>query len=156
VDASDPADAAVDAALELAHAEGSTLCFCHVIDVKETLLRAAKDGQDAAPILHEMRDQASALLAAAVSRAHAQQITTRTRIVEEAPIEGILQAARAEEASAIVIGTHGRRGIRRLILGSVAEGVVRHAELPVLVTPTRPPLPLANLALSGEAVQHRS
>lgn len=51
----------------------------------------------------------------------------------EFPAEQIAQLAADLEADLIVVGTHGRRGLRRLLLGSVAEGVVRHAPCPVFV-----------------------
>ena len=44
----------------------------------------------------------------------------------------ILDAARADGAELIVMGTHGRTGVRRLLLGSVAEHVLRHADCPVV------------------------
>lgn len=55
----------------------------------------------------------------------------------EFPAEEIAQLAADLEAELIVVGTHGRRGVRRLVLGSVAEGVVRMARGAVLVV--RPP-----------------
>ncbi|HEX3853407.1 MAG TPA: universal stress protein [Polyangiaceae bacterium] len=51
----------------------------------------------------------------------------------EAPAQEIAQIAADLEADLIVVGTHGRRGISRLLLGSVAEAVVRLAQCPVLV-----------------------
>ena len=57
----------------------------------------------------------------------------------EFPAEEIAQLGSDLEADLIVVGTHGRRGVRRLVLGSVAEGVVRLARGPVLVV--RPPEP---------------
>jgi nucleotide-binding universal stress UspA family protein len=47
--------------------------------------------------------------------------------------DAILSAAKACDADLIVIGSHGRRGLTRLVLGSVAEDVVRRAPCPVLV-----------------------
>ena len=55
----------------------------------------------------------------------------------DAPAEEIAQLASDLEASLVVIGTHGRRGVRRLLLGSVAEGVVRLSPCATLVI--RPP-----------------
>ncbi len=53
--------------------------------------------------------------------------------------ECILRAAREYHADLIICGTHGRRGIRRLLVGSDAEYVVRHAPVPVLlVRPVEP------------------
>jgi hypothetical protein len=58
------------------------------------------------------------------------------------PVDEIVALARQIGADLIVLGTHGRRGLRRLWLGSVAEHVVRSATCPVLVVrPTRPPAP---------------
>jgi nucleotide-binding universal stress UspA family protein len=48
------------------------------------------------------------------------------------PAEAILQTAEAENVDLIVLGTHGRRGLTRLLMGSVAEAVVRRAACPVL------------------------
>ncbi len=56
-----------------------------------------------------------------------------THVRSEAPATEISQLAADLEANMIVVGTHGRRGIKRLLLGSVAEGVVRMAPCEVLV-----------------------
>jgi nucleotide-binding universal stress UspA family protein len=55
------------------------------------------------------------------------------RILEGAPAEEIVRLAREESARMIVIDTHGRTGAKRLLMGSVAEGVVRNAPCPVVV-----------------------
>jgi nucleotide-binding universal stress UspA family protein len=60
-----------------------------------------------------------------------------THIRLDAPAEEISQLASDLEAELVVVGTHGRRGVRRMLLGSVAEGVVRLAPCAVLVV--RPP-----------------
>jgi universal stress protein A len=51
------------------------------------------------------------------------------------PAEAILRTARTRNASLIVMGTHGLGGIRRLLLGSTAEHVLRRSEWPILVVP---------------------
>jgi nucleotide-binding universal stress UspA family protein len=53
-------------------------------------------------------------------------------VVDNDARDAILQAARASRADLIVIGTHGRRGLSRVLLGSVAEDVLRRAPCPVL------------------------
>lgn len=52
---------------------------------------------------------------------------------DEYPAEGIIQTANSKSCDLIVIASHGRRGIRRAILGSVANEVVTHSSVPVLV-----------------------
>ena len=54
------------------------------------------------------------------------------RFLRGHPAETIVEVAAAEEADLIVMGTHGRTGVHRLLMGSVAESVVRHAPCPVL------------------------
>jgi len=59
-------------------------------------------------------------------------VPTATRVVAGEPGWAIVAAAKDCQADLIVMGTHGRKGISRLLLGSVAEHVMRHAPCPVL------------------------
>jgi len=54
------------------------------------------------------------------------------RLITGDPATGIVQLAKEEGADLIVLGTHGRTGFKRLVMGSTAEAVVRHASCPVL------------------------
>jgi len=56
-----------------------------------------------------------------------------TRVRRGQPVEQILAAAREEAADLIAMTTHGRTGPARLLFGSVAEGVLRHADIPVFL-----------------------
>ena len=57
-----------------------------------------------------------------------------TRVVESnTPWRGILETATELGADIIVMGSHGRRGLEKLVLGSVAQRVISHAHVPVLV-----------------------
>ena len=58
-----------------------------------------------------------------------------TKLRVSLPLEGILAQARESKAGLIVMGTHGRTGFRRLVLGSVTEAVMRQAEVPVIAVP---------------------
>jgi nucleotide-binding universal stress UspA family protein len=60
-------------------------------------------------------------------------------VVLDAPAFGVTRLASALDADLIVVGSHGRHGVVRWLLGSVAEGVVRQASCPVLVVPPAPP-----------------
>jgi nucleotide-binding universal stress UspA family protein len=57
---------------------------------------------------------------------------TEVRLVEAMPVDGILRLTRDIKADLIVMGTHGRSGVNRLMLGSVAERLLRESEVPVL------------------------
>lgn len=54
------------------------------------------------------------------------------RLIEGTPAQAIVETAAAEDVQMIVMGTHGRSGMARLVMGSVAEEVVRNAQCPVL------------------------
>jgi nucleotide-binding universal stress UspA family protein len=59
-------------------------------------------------------------------------VTVETEIIEGSPSREIIRAAEANDCDLIVMGTHGRGGLDRLLLGSVAEKVVRSAPIPVM------------------------
>jgi nucleotide-binding universal stress UspA family protein len=87
-------------------------------------------------------DQARAELQARArglqDRAATAGVGVRLLIWEGEPAESVLEAAAAESVSMIVIGSHGRRGMDRLVLGSVSDRVVREASVPVVVARARP------------------
>jgi nucleotide-binding universal stress UspA family protein len=73
--------------------------------------------------------------------AHFQGLTVRGLVLSGYPAEEILRAAEKHHADLIVMGTHGRTGIDRIIFGSVAEKVVIAAPCPVLTVKPRPVAP---------------
>lgn len=64
-------------------------------------------------------------------RATFERVVTHIRV--GAPADEVAQLAADLDADLVIVGTHGRRGVRRLLLGSVAEGVMRLAHCPVFV-----------------------
>ena len=67
-----------------------------------------------------------------VAKAKAAKVRVRTLLLDGTPADRIVRAARSYHADVIVIGTHGRTGLARIFLGSVAERVVGTAPCPVL------------------------
>jgi nucleotide-binding universal stress UspA family protein len=61
-------------------------------------------------------------------------VDAEVRLVQGHPVSEILSAAKKDKPDLIVLGTHGRTGMKHLLIGSVAENVVRFAPCPVLVT----------------------
>ena len=61
----------------------------------------------------------------------------QTHLLRGSTVQAILTFAKDVEADAIVMGTHGRTGLRHLLLGSVAEGVIRQASVPVTIVPPK-------------------
>jgi nucleotide-binding universal stress UspA family protein len=83
--------------------------------------------------VEERREAAKAYLAGLVAEMKAKGIEAETRVRRGEPVEEILAAAREEDADLIAMTTHGRTGPARLLFGSVAEGVLRHASVPVFL-----------------------
>ncbi|MFA9426078.1 universal stress protein [Natronorubrum sp. A-ect3] len=114
-DGSGPANAALEYAGEIAARENLTVHILHVIDTDA-------DPADASEPVTEGREWAGDTGAPVIDEVHTGE-----------PQEAILEYAATHDVDAIVMGTRGRRGVGRLLLGSVTEAVVRDAAVPVLV-----------------------
>ncbi len=136
-----PLDGSVTAAAGLEHAlrlgkdQGATLCLLHVVHdyLEQDGLRGTVRSED---LLRALRARGERILGDAEARAKAAGVTARTDTVDIAtgPVgEAIVEYLKIWPADLIVLGTHGRRGLRRLVLGSDAEFVVRTTPVPVLL-----------------------
>ena len=139
VDGSVVSNFGLDQAILLASEQHATLCILHVVE--EYVLVQSVD----APVYVEglweaLRETGKKTLSAAVAKAERRGVTTRSILAESVarPVaEVILEQAKKCHADLIVLGTHGRRGMSRLVMGSDAEGVIREATVPVLLVRTR-------------------
>lgn len=90
-----------------------------------------------APELAEKREEqmkeAKASVAATAKTLQAAGFAVKTRVVEADARSAILDVAEESRADLIVLGSHGRRGLQKFLLGSVAESVARHARCSVLI-----------------------
>ena len=92
-----------------------------------------------ARMFEEQRQVADAELVKAGDRARAGGLTVETTVKGGQPAREILALADRAQADMLVIGTHGRGGVEHLLLGSVAEKIMRKASCPVLVVPPGAP-----------------
>ena len=120
---------ATDRAFDLAHRHGAELLVVSVIEPKD--LRHQSGRQDIR--WDEIRDRRHDAAQALVARGRAAGVTVSFLVWTGDPGDSIVSAAEAENVDLVVVGTHGRGTIGRLLLGSVSEHVVRHAPCPVLV-----------------------
>lgn len=74
-------------------------------------------------------------LEAAATRLRADGVDAEAHVYYDRPAHAILDAARRHHADLIVMSTHGRSGLGRMIYGSVADDILRHADVPVLLVP---------------------
>jgi universal stress protein A len=124
-------------AAETAIKDHAELVLVHIAEPRTWI------GMSEAPLpadaIQQMADDEQAHLDAAVAEARALGVATVTsHMLTGAPADAIVEIARADRAiDLIVMGTHGRTGLRHAVLGSVAEKVVRLAPCAVLVTRPR-------------------
>ncbi len=123
---SNPAEAE---ALRLAAGLGARLIAVSVIDPGTLKMPG---GRYSARV-DQVRDERESAAQALVARAHEMGVPTAFLVWEGDPGEAIVDAASAERADLIVLGTHGRRGVNRSLFGSVSDHVVRNAPCPVVV-----------------------
>jgi nucleotide-binding universal stress UspA family protein len=125
-DGSAAAEAAVDHATTLARAFDATV---HVMSVVEPIPAVEMD----AAIVHErLRESADRAVARATDRLDAAGVPHTSSVHDGGAHRTILAQAGERDADMVVMGTHGRTGVGRVLLGSVTERVVRRADVPVL------------------------
>ena len=128
VDGSPAAELALRFACDLARAEGTRVTLCGVIDEVDSRW----DDLDRSEFLEvEKKKHAKRLLDESKALAQSLGADVATSLRQGKAADEILAAAAGAEADCIMMGTHGRAGIPRFILGSVAEGVLRASTVPV-------------------------
>lgn len=133
-DGSDDSDAAVEAALDLAHDTSGRLLVLTVVPEGSS----PDDGDGGARATEAARDDHHVVLATdrtndIVDHAVEWGLEATPLVWEGEPADAILAAAVSEGADVIVIGSSGRKGVGRMLLGSVSDDVVRRPEVPVMV-----------------------
>ena len=120
-------------ALGLAQREHATLLLLHVLTPPSPFVPIGGDMPSSyLALLDAARRDARRRLAALLGRARAAGTRAQARLAEGGPVDEILKIDRRWRPDLIVIGTHGRGAVRRFLMGSVAEHVVRRASRPVL------------------------
>lgn len=137
VDFSETSLHAVRLAVKVAREHHTPITLAHI----GAVIWAGAPGLDVAgptPILTQWNDEIAREHHAALQRVAREEIPAeipfKCMVKEGVPDTAILEAVRESGADLVVMGTHGRRGLDRLFLGSVAENVLRSSPVPVLVT----------------------
>lgn len=129
-DGSAEGEQAVAHAVELASEHGSTV---HALYVINTASYAGLPMESSWEGIDEMlRADAEDAVTAVERLARERNVPVQTAVVEGSPSKQIVHYAEANDCDLVVMGTHGRGGIDRLLLGSVTEKVVRGSNVPVL------------------------
>ena len=131
VDGSTPSDAALVEALRFAHEQGARVRLVYICEPLQYIL-----AEGPVDLSTEVRRQGELIISAATAKARKAAVAAEAALLETADRrveEAIVNEARTWGADLIAMGTHGRRGFEHLVLGSVAEGVLRRATVPVLL-----------------------
>jgi universal stress protein A len=141
IDFSPQSEGAIDCALSLARAFDASVTLMHVYELP-TMMNPIVPGADNLDDTVAERASAQTQLEAlrATLRAHDPRvlegaIAIDTLVAGGVPADVIIARARDGAYDLIVMGTHGRSGLKRLVLGSVAEAVLRGAGRPVVTVP---------------------
>src|SRR5581483_754195 len=121
-------------AIELAKDQNAELRIIEIVDLGP-LFRASLSGANLADIERAIIQDCKRDLSRAEALARSAGITPETALIEGSRrvSSEIVDDAERWSADLIVMGTHGRHGIERFVLGSVAEGVARSASVPVML-----------------------
>jgi nucleotide-binding universal stress UspA family protein len=137
VDGSDTSIMALNEAVKLAKLTGASVLLLHVCEEMPFVWNV--DGMTSMPMTdlsHDLVETGKKLLHQDKVRVEESGISAETKLVEDYSGRiGAVISAEAESwlADLLVVGTHGRKGLDRILMGSVAEGVMRTASMPLLL-----------------------
>lgn len=131
VDLSPASEPLMRHAARLAARIGAEVAVVHVFAPEDAASARPEAGLHVDQFIEQLRGEVKYLLV----QSRLAWSTPRVEIVAGHPVEAILSIAARDAVDLIVLGTHGRTGLGRLLLGSVAEGVLRRTLCPVVVVP---------------------
>lgn len=136
VDGSDTSDRALHEAINLAKDQQAILRIVYAVD--EVNINASPEFPNPTEIEQAWTDAGREILDKAQNSARATGIKAETRLLEIDKLgvrtaDAIIQEAKTWPADLLVAGTHGRSGLSHLLMGSVAEGIVRICPVPILL-----------------------
>lgn len=136
VDGSETSNKALVTGMQMARETGAIVRLVNTVNEMAYLGGIDPYGTYSADVVGMMREGGARVLTDAMAIAKSAGVEASQELLEEAGMrlgESVAEAARAWKADLVVVGSHGRRGIGRVLLGSGAEQIVRLALVPVLV-----------------------
>ncbi len=141
VDFSNATPGVLEMAVRVARSFGASLQLFHVIE-PEPSYTAYGFTPDEFPAMNvfqeEAKRRAAIKLEALLTTVRAEVPTATSYLTEGSPLHALLDYVKQSGADFVVVGAHGHGAIASLLLGSVAEGMVRKARVPTLVVPAAP------------------
>lgn len=131
-DGSSAARPAVETAIDLAEIHDATLYVLYIVNQPTSVSGTGEGVPGLDNLLDALEEDGRETTTAIAEEATDHGVTVRTAVQRGNPHNDILTYATEHDTDLIVMGTHGRTGVKRALLGSVTENVVRHSEIPVL------------------------
>ena len=133
VDFSDSSSKIVELAIKLSEVDGNIILFHHSVLISPVQGPEAAIGFEADQELRDLaKSQLDELAASLKSKYPTRTLETYHSFLKNM-VDDINELVKEKHVDIIVMGTHGRTGLKRLLLGSIAEDVLRHAECPVFL-----------------------
>ncbi len=126
-DGSRYSDVATEHAINFAKSYGGDMVAVSVVDVTDEFYTQAPQ------MVEDMIERSKRILQGVTEKAEASNIKIETLVKEGEPYQKIVEVAKEKDAGVIFMGSHGRKGVKKLLMGSVTEKVIGHAPCPVLV-----------------------
>jgi nucleotide-binding universal stress UspA family protein len=138
IDGSDFSQAALQSVIARPWPLHTEVKVLHVVEPPSLLMGREMAGPDTEfeAVWNAVRDQAKDLVAKAAEKVRAAGLNVSTALVEGDPKSQIIDVANEWHADMIVLGSHGRTGLGRFLMGSVSQDVVRHAHCSVEIVRT--------------------
>ncbi|MFC6989426.1 universal stress protein [Haloplanus sp. GCM10025708] len=131
-DGSEAVEPAVETAMDLAEVHEATLHGLYIVDQPTSVSGTGEGVPGLDNLLDALEREGREATGDVESRAHDRGLEATTAVRRGNPYDDILTYAEKHDVDVIVMGTHGRTGVKRALLGSVTEAVVRRSEIPVL------------------------
>jgi nucleotide-binding universal stress UspA family protein len=138
IDGSDFSQAALQSVIARPWPPDTEVKVLHVVEPPSLLMGREMGGYDPGfeVVWKALREQAKDLVTKAAEKLRAAKFNVSTDLVEGDPKSEIIDIAKEWQADMIVLGSHGRTGLDRFLMGSVSQGVVRHAHCSVEIIRT--------------------
>ncbi|MCL2476081.1 universal stress protein [Candidatus Bathycorpusculum sp.] len=131
IDGSDYSIRAEEYALSIAQTHQAEIVLVYVVDDLVVERLSAMATREA--VAQELKNNGHRHIKYALDLSEKAGVAARSMIAEGRPFEQIIEFAKSLDVDIIVMGTYGRRGAERILLGSVAERVIEYSQCPVLV-----------------------
>ncbi len=133
VDFSDSSSKIVELAIKLSEVDGNIILFHHSVLISPVQGPEAAIGFEADQELRDLAKSQLDEMAASLKSKYPTRTLETYHSFLKSMVDEINELTKEKHVDIIVMGTHGRTGLKRLLLGSIAEDVLRHAECPVFL-----------------------